>query len=243
MTQRSQVPIQPLQRGDPPMLGDVMLRGRLASSDAGVVFAGQLVDEPVAVVMLSEGAEADSFARARFEEAGAALSDTEPGGVLASERGAEVAPWFAVPAGDGWVGGIGRSESLLAAVTLADVAPVGQVNGPEFRPHWFRRRGAGRWRIWPLPWPASLTAAARWTLVAAFALMVAIASVALWIAVLIFHTQPPAPRPPQVNRTTLPPPAPMTLPNPSHKPSPAPGHSTPPRTSRGTGGVPIPPIV
>jgi hypothetical protein len=241
MTQRSQVPIQPLQRGDPPMLGDVMLRGRLASTDAGVVFAGQLVDEPVAVVMLSEGAEADSFARARFEEAGAALSDTEPGGVLVSERDAEVAPWFAVPAGEGWVGGISRSESLLAAATLADVAPVGRVSGPDFRPHWFRRRGAGRWRIWPLPWPASLTAAARWTLVAAFGLMVAIASLALWIAVLIFHTQPPAPRPPQENRTTLPPPAPMTLPKPSHKPSSVPGHSTPPRP--GTGGVPIPPIV
>jgi hypothetical protein len=73
--------------------------------------------------------------------------------------------------------------------------------------------------------------------------MVAIASVALWIAVLIFHTQPPAPRPPQVNRTTLPPPAPMTLPKPSHKPSPAPGRSTPPPTSRGTGGAPVPPIV
>jgi hypothetical protein len=241
MTQRSQVPIQPLQRGDPPMLGDVMLRGRLASTDAGVVFAGQLVDEPVAVVMLSEGAEADSFARARFEEAGAALSDTEPGEVLVSERDAEVAPWFAVPAGEGWVGGISRSESLLAAATLADVAPVGRVSGPDFRPHWFRRRGAGRWRIWPLPWPASLTAAARWTLVAAFGLMVAIASLALWIAVLIFHTQPPAPRPPQENRTTLPPPAPMTLPKPSHKPSSVPGHSTPPRP--GTGGVPIPPIV
>jgi hypothetical protein len=224
------------------MLGDVMLRGRLASSEAGVVFAGQLVDEPVAVVMLSEGAEADSFARARFEEAGAALSHADPGGVLASERDAEVAPWFAVPAGEGWVGGIGRSESLLAAATLADVTPVGQVSGPDFRPHWFRRRGAGRWRIWPLPWPASLTAAARWTLVAAFGLMVAIASVALWIAVLIFHTQPPAPRPPQENRTTLPPPAPMTLPKPSHRPSPAPAHSTPP-TQRGTGGVPIPPIV
>jgi hypothetical protein len=243
MTQRSQVPIQPLQRGDPPMLGDVMLRGRLASSDAGVVFAGQLVDEPVAVVMLSEGAEADSFARARFQEAGAALSDAEPGGVVASEQDAGVAPWFAVPAGEGWVGGIGRSESLLAAVTLADIAPVGQVSGPEFRPHWFRRRGAGSWRIWPLPWPASLTAAARWTLVAAFGLMVAIASVALWIAVLIFHTQPPAPRPPELNKTTLPPPAPMTLPKPSHKPSSAPGRSTAPPTSRGTGGVPIPPIV
>jgi hypothetical protein len=225
------------------MLGDVMLRGRLASSDGGVVFAGQLVDEPVAVVMLSEGAQADSFARARFEQAGAALSDAEPGGVLASERDAEVAPWFAVPAGEGWAGGIGRSESLLAAVTLADVTPVGQVNGPEFRPHWFRSRGAGRWRIWPLPWPGSLTAAARWTVVAAFGLMVAIASLALWIAVLIFHTQPPAPRPPQVNRTTLPPPAPMTLPKPPHKPAPAPGHSTPPPTSRGTGGAPIPPIV
>jgi hypothetical protein len=224
------------------MLGNVMLRGRLETSDAGVVFAGQLVDEPVVVVMLSEGAEADSFARARFEAAGAALVDESPDDVLGSDREPEVAPWFAIATGDGWAEGVGRSRSLLAAVTLDDVAPVGEVSGPGFRPHWFQRRGVGRWRLWPLPWPASLTAAARWTFVAAFALMVAIASVALWIAVLIFHTQPPAPRPPQVNRTTLPPPAPLTLPKPSARPSPVPTHSTPP-TRRTSGGVPVPPIV
>jgi hypothetical protein len=245
MTQRPQVQMQPLQRGDPPMLGDVMLRGRLGSCDAGVVFAGQLVDEPVAVVMLSEGAEGDSFARARFEAAGAALAEREAdggdhAGVLAFDRDAEVSPWFAIAAGEAWADGVGVSRSLLAAATLEDVAPVGEVRGPDFRPHWYRRRGVGRWRMWPLPWPTSLTSAGRWTFVAAFALMVAIASVALWIAVLIFQAQPPAPRPPHVSRTSLPPPAPMTLPRPSAKPRP---HPSLPSLAPRTTGVPIPPIM
>lgn len=247
MTQRSQVRVQPLERGDPPMLGDVLLRGRLGASDAGVVYAGQLVDQAVAVVLLSGGAEVDSFARARFEAAGEALADEggsrgETGDVLASERDAEVAPWFAIAAGVAWAEGLGASRRLLDAVTLDDVEPVGAVRGPGFRPHWYRRRGLGRWRIWPLPWPVSFSAAGRWTFVAAFALMVGIASMALWIAVLIYHTQPPAPRPPQVNRTSVPPPAPMTLPKPqtngphtSGQPN-RPGH-------RRTGGVPAPPIV
>jgi hypothetical protein len=246
MTKRPQNQVQPLQRGDPPMLGDVLLRGRLGSSDAGVVFAGQLVDQPVAVVMLSEGAETDSFARARFEAAGQALvaavdADDDTGDVLAFEGSADVAPWFAFAAGDAWADGVGVSRSLLAAATLEDVGPVGEVSGPDFRPHWYQRRGIGRWRVWPLPWPTSLTSAGRWTFVAAFALMVAIASMALWIAVLIFNTQPPAPRPTQVSPTTLPPPAPMTLPRPTIKPSP-----TPPRTARPlrpSNGAPQPPIV
>jgi hypothetical protein len=123
---------------------------------------------------------------------------------------------------------------------LRDVAPAGEVRGPDFRPHWYRRRGAGRWRVWPLPWPTSLNTAGRWTFVAAFALMVAIASLALWIAVLIYHTQPPAPRP-QVNRTSVPPPAPMTLPKPTNGPRPS---TLPNRPGpRHSAGVPAPPIV
>jgi hypothetical protein len=246
MTQLSQGRVQPLERGDPPMLGDVLLRGRLSSSDAGVVYAGQLVDEPVAVVLLSDGAEIDSFARARFEAAGEALadeatSDGEPGTVLASERDEDVAPWFAIATGDAWSGGLDASRRLLDAVVLRDVASVGEVRGPDFRPHWFRRSGAGRWRVWPLPWPSSLDAAGRWTFVAAFALMTAIASVALWIAVLIYHTQPPAPHPPQVSRTSVPPPAPMTLPKPSNGPRPStqPNRPGPSNTVR----VPTPPFV
>jgi hypothetical protein len=248
MTQRPPVRVQPLRHGDPPMLGDVMLRGRLGASDAGVVFAGQLVDQPVAVVMLADGAEVDSFARARFEAAGMALSedaeaDDEAGNVVASDRSSEVAPWFAIAAGEAWSDGLNLSRRLLAAATLDDVAPVGRVSGPDFRPHWYRRRGVGRWRVWPLPWPAALGGAGRWTVLAAFALMVGIASVALWIAVLIYHTQPPAPRPPQVTRTTVPPPAPMTLPKPTIRPSPpSTGSGVPSPGPRGTGG-PLPPIV
>ena len=217
MTQRSQVRVQPLGRGDPPMLGDVMLRGRLGSSDAGIVYAGQLVDEPVAVVLLSTAPRwtpsrctVRGGRRPLADEDG---SDHEVGGVLACERAGDVAPWFAIAAGDAWSNGLDASRRLLDAVTLDDVAPVGAVRGP----------GAARTGTGVAASAAGVSGPCRgprhwappdWTFVAAFALMVGIASMVLWIAVLIYHTQPPAPRPPQVTRTSVPPPAPMTLPKP-----------------------------
>ena len=218
MDQRPRPRLRPLERRDPPMLGDVMLEGRLADSDAGVVFAGQLVDQPVAVVMLSEGAEADSYARARFDKAVGALHAAGRGDeIVASDRELEVAPWVALasgePSGDRWSRPLATSNALLAAVTLQDVHPVGQQVGPSFRPHWYRRNGVGRWRLWPIPWPATLTTAGRWTFIASFALMVAIAALALWIVTRIFEDQPPPPTP-TVTRN-VPPPPPMTLPSPS----------------------------
>src|SRR6476659_1701754 len=38
--------VLPLLRGDPPRLGDIALSGRLEVSDAGIVYAGVLADEP-----------------------------------------------------------------------------------------------------------------------------------------------------------------------------------------------------
>lgn len=243
MTLGQHLTVHPLERRDPPMLGAVMIRGRLTSSDAGVVYAGQLIDEPVAVVMLSEGAEADSFARARFEAAAQTLVDEGACDVAALDRDADVSPWVALAAGNTWTEALDACRRLLAAATLDDVVPVGDARGPDFRPHWYRRRGVGRWRVWPLPWPGALGSAGRWTFVAAFVLMIAIAALALWIAIRIFETQPPAPPPPQITRTP-PPPPPMTLPKPSTSvpanPSNGPTQSAPQSTG---GATSIPPVV
>ena len=211
--------VSPLLRTDPPRLGEIDLSGRLATSDAGVVYAGLLAGDPVVVALLSGGAETDSYARARFHDA---VHDPSPGGsgskVVAAEDDPEISPWAAVPARS-WADGVTLASALLAPVTLESVEPVDRQRGPEFRPHWWRSSEPGRWRAWPLPWPASLTASGRWTYVASFAIVLAIASVALFIAVKLFEGQPPAPVPPPF-------PAP-SVPIPSVGPSPTDGPTSP----------------
>jgi hypothetical protein len=211
--------VQPLLRADPPRLGDIALSGRLDVSDAGIVYAGVLADEPVAVAMLTSGAEADGYARARFHDA---VRDARLAGsdvtVVAGEDEPEIAPWVAVRA-DSWADAAKLAGALLAPVTVEHVSPVGAVRGPAFRPYWHSRGGPGRWRTWPLPWPPSLTATGRWTYVASFALVLAIASVALFIAVQLFDNQPPAPVGPPF-------PAPST-PIPTERPTPSTGPTSP----------------
>lgn len=238
------VSVSPLHRRDPRKLGGVHIGGRLAATDTGIVYAGQLDGRPVAVAMLSEGAELDSYARARFAQARDSLASsgtpTEPAGasaegsdsptVLAGDDDIDIAPWVAVPA-DTWDAGLAATAALLAPVTLEQMPPVGVPQGPEFRPYWTARRGVGRWRIWPLPWPTSLTSASRWTFVAAFALVLAIAAIALWIAVKLFQNQAPAP--PGPGPGPLPLPTPVS-PSKSTSPPPSPSGSTPPTTSGGT---------
>lgn len=196
--------VRPLLRSDPPRLGEIDLSGRLEVSDAGIVYAGVLADEPVAVALLTAGAERDSYARARFHDAvrDARLAGTDTF-VVAGEDEPEIAPWVAVRAGS-WADGAKLAGALLAPVTLGDLVPAGDVRGPDFRPHWQSRGGPGRWRTWPLPWPTGLTAAGRWTYVASFALVLAIASVALFIAVRLFDNQPPAPIGPPFPAPTTP---------------------------------------
>jgi hypothetical protein len=219
MTDSAHVAIRPLERRDPPMLGAVMIHGRLASSDAGVIYAGQLVDQQVVVVTLTDGAESDSFGRARFDLAVQSVAEGASTDVLASDRAADVSPWVAFAVVEDWDGALTAAHGTLAAVTLADVEAVGTVQGPGFRPHWYRRRGVGRWRLWPLPWPSALTAAGRWTMLAAFGLMLTIAALALWLTTLVFQHQPTPPPPnPRVSRNQVPPPPPVSLPKPSTAP-------------------------
>lgn len=238
------VPLLPLERRDPPALGGIELTGRLTSTDSGVVYAGRAGGQPVVVVVLTEGAERDSYARARFQQAAGAVSGGGPDGVVAADADVDIAPWVAVRA-DTWQDGLGAARALLAPVTLEHLPDVGEPAGPVFRPHWAERNGVGRWRLWPLPWPAALTAASRWTYLAAFALMLAIAAIALWIAVRIFEDQPPVPPGPG--------PGPIPLPTPTSPPTSGPGSPTPtptpppttgPGGTDGTGGTTTaPPIV
>jgi hypothetical protein len=221
--------VMPLLNSDPPRLGDISLSGRLEVTDSGIVYAGVLADQPVAVAMLTRGAETDSYARARFHDAvrDARLAGTDAA-VVAGEDEPEISPWVAVRA-DSWDDGAKLAGALLAPVALEHVAPVGTMRGPGFRPHWFDRPGPGRWRVWPLPWPSALSAAGRWTYVASFALVLAISSVALFIAIKLFENQPPAP----VN-----PPYPTPgLPTPSvSPPTPSPSTGTPSPSPHPPGG-------
>ncbi len=229
--------VAPLQTRDPRTLGGVRLVGRLSATDTGIVYAGQLNGQQVAVAMLTEGAELDSYARARFLQARYSLA-----AVPASDADLDIAPWVAVPAGTGR-DGLAAATAVLAPVSLEHVPPVGNRQGPEFRPHWTRRGGVGRWRIWPLPWPDSLAAASRWTYVASFALVLAIAAIALLIAVRIFQNQAPAPPGPGPGPVPLPTPvspspSPSGTPSPTPTPTPSPGGTVGPGPTV-TGAPPI----
>lgn len=228
----SELAVRPLRRGDPPKLGAVRLAGVLWHDDSGVVYAGDLGAEPAVVVVLSAGAEVDSLARARFHDAlaGCGPSRTTVGPLAWGEE-PDVAPWAALPA-PSWRDGLDRARDLLSTVALGDIGTALPARGPWFRPHWFHRRGVGRWRVWPLPWPTRLSSAGRWTFVASFALVLAIAAVALFIAVRLLQNQGPAPLPPPYPQPT---PSPTSTPSPpSPNPSPSP-RSTPPGGPNGGG--------
>lgn len=241
------VELSRLLRRDPPRVGDFTLVGRIDRHDAGMTYVGRLdpigttpsalspdraksasddadrANADVVVVMLSAGAEADSYARARFREAVRDLAEDQPGMIVASEDQQDLAPWVAFTA-PSWSEGRRLGRRLLRAVTLEDRAPVGTVRGPEFRPHWWERAGIGRWRLWPLPWPAGLSSAGRWTFLASFAVICAIAALALWIVVQVFqHQPPPAPTPgpgPGPNPPSTSPTRPPDTPSPGPTPTP-----------------------
>jgi hypothetical protein len=197
----------------------------------------QIDDERrVAVVMLTAGAESDSYARARFRNAIADLDRDCPDAIVAEEDEEDLAPWVAV-AVVSWDDGLAVGRRLLGAVTLEEQAPLGAVHGPEFRPHWWERVTVGRWRLWPLPWPSRLSSAGRWTFLAAFAVICAIAAIALWIAIQVFRNQPPPAPAPGPGPGPNPPPSPSpTSPSPTDRPGPLP-------TQGGPTGRTIPPIV
>ncbi len=245
MGQKERPPtLLPLRPGDPPSLGDIELTARLqngdaaVASDAGIVYAGRSGDQPVVVVMLTAGAEQDSYGRARFQDTLAETVHGHPELVVAAEDDPDLSPWAALRA-ESWHDGLDRAGALLAPVALTDADRHQAAVGPTFRPHWAGRNTPGRWRVWPLPWPATLTSAPRWTFAASFAIVLALAAIALFIAVRLFHNLPPAP---------VPPPFPQPGPTSPATPTPTPTTPSTPSGPPGTSGPPTvgpgqPPIV
>jgi hypothetical protein len=200
----------------------VLLTARLDADESAVVFAGERDGEPVVAVMLSTGAAADSYARARFRDA-VEERQRRSDDVIEYENDSDFAPWVAISA-ESYAAGTAAASSMVAAITLADRTTVGSKKGPDFRPHWFRNSRLGRWRMWPLPWPRWLRSVGMWTFSAAFALVLAIATTALVISVLLLRTLPPPPVPP----------SPSTGPGLPIPPIPTPSRTSPPNTTPGS---------
>jgi hypothetical protein len=180
----------PLLPDDPPRIGQFLLRERLVTDDAAVVFRGVASGEQAAVVLLTAGADDDPAARGRFRRAVDELMTSSPESVAASDFDPEVAPWIAIPL----VGGRSPDvvHDLLNAVTMRPPGPSAPPRGPDFVPHWHPRRTPGRWRLWPLPWPAAGEAASRVALLWALALVMVLATLAVLIAIWLFRHQPPS---------------------------------------------------
>jgi hypothetical protein len=180
----------PLLPDDPPRIGQFLLRERLVTDDAAVVFRGVANGEQAAVVLLTAGADGDPAARGRFRRRADELMTSSPESVAASDFDPEVAPWIAIPL----VGGRSPDvvHDLLNTVTMRTTGPSAPTRGPDFVPHWHPRRAPGRWRLWPLPWPAAGDAASRAALLWALALVMMLATLAVLIAIWLFRHQPPS---------------------------------------------------
>lgn len=210
---------EPLLPSDPPKIGDFWLDSRLAAAPSGVAFlAHETGDEnPVMVVMLSQGASNDSAARDRFAgEVNKMHIDTvvarggegqDDGRLAVRFRSEEddpdlpdawpLAPWVAL-AYDGSPMALAEAERLLATVDLSRAAPLSDPSGPSYRLHWIDETSTGTWRVWPLPWPGRHDRAGWVTIFISWLLMVLMAALALLIAVLIFSNAPEQAPPPPV---------------------------------------------
>jgi hypothetical protein len=249
-------PALPLQPEDPPRVGDFWLRGRIAATPSGYLYAGQ--DDAgghAVVVMMTEGSADDAAARDRFQFAIEQL----PAEVLVARNSTDdddLALWAAIgPVGtdDGSSSAADSRQiaeryghDLLSAVLMDRVPHLGRFRGPDFLHYWESRRRPGLFRLWPLPWPSSLRAASRLALVLSLLTMLLLMLIALFVAWLLFRNQPevdPGPVIPEPTGTltvtvtpTTPPPNPSPTPSsgPSTGPSGSPSTSPSPTGSDGT---------
>jgi hypothetical protein len=251
-------PVRPLLPEDPPKVGEFWLRGRLTANAAGIVYAGR--DETgrdAAVAMMAEGSADDAAARDRFGHA----VDQLPGQAVLARNSADdddLALWVAVtdpgenqpdPDLDGrppQVTEVAHEHAarVLSAVLMDRIPHLGRFRGPDFLHHWDGRRRPGLFRLWPLPWPATLRTASRLALILSLLTMLLLMALAILIAWLLFRNQPqvdPGPVIPDPNGTatvTVTPSSPPTS-GPGTSPSNGPTTTVPqPTTGPPSSGLP-----
>lgn len=122
--------MQPLDRSDPPRLGDISLRGRIAAGGMGRVFYGVTDDyEQVAVKVIREDLVSRAEVRARFSREIEALRTVQAPHVAAlveaSEGDDDEQPWLAVE----YVRGLSLKEYVESRgpLSLTDAATLGAV--------------------------------------------------------------------------------------------------------------------
>jgi hypothetical protein len=230
----------PLRPDDPPRIGQFQLQERLVTDDAAVVFRGLANGQQAAVVLLTAGADNDPAARGRFRRAVDELRTSSPTSVAASDFDHEVAAWTAIPLlADRPPQAV---HDLLNAVTMRTHAASAPSRGPDFVPHWHPQRTPGRWRLWPLPWPATGEAASRAALLWALALVMVLATLAVLIAIWLFHHQPPSQVPLPQNSPTPSSPAPSQPTTPSNTGPTHPSNSPTPSFTNSGGSPATPPV-
>ena len=209
----------PLLPTDPPKVGDYWLDARLVAAPSGVAFIGHdAANNPVMVLLLSEGAAADAGARDRFAGAvnqlhidtvlargGHGQGDGRLGRRWVDDRNDDpqvtgqvpATPWVAL-AYDASPGSGAEAARLLAEVDLSRVPLQGSPAGPDYRLHWIDRFRPGLAKLWPLPWPGRYDRAGWLSILASWLLMMLLSALAVLIAILIFQQAPPVSPPPPV---------------------------------------------
>ena len=241
------VPVSPLLPDDPPRVGGFWLDARLSATPAGIAFtAHDEQNQPVMLLLLSEGAAADAAARARFSgEVNALHIDTvlarggqgqDTGRLGRKFRGDEndpatpdprpAAPWAALTY-DGTPVAAAEAARILDTVQLDTLPAQGQPSGPEYQQYWIERVRPGLARLWPLPWPGRYDRAGWRTILVSWLLMLLLAALAVLIAILIFRNQPPQSPPPPTGGSGSPPPQSGSPPPQSGSPSPQSGSPSP----------------
>jgi len=197
------------------MVGGFWLDGRLTARPSGITFlahdgGASSNQEPVMLIMLSQGAAEDAAARDRLAgEVNKMHADTviarggagQDEGRLASKYRCDAdepipsddvaeAPWVAL-AYDGSVDAIAEADRVLRSVDLSSTPPIGTMSGPGFQLPWVTHTQPGNWRRWPLPWPGRRDRASWVSILVSWLLMIVLAALALLIVILLFQIPPP----------------------------------------------------
>ncbi|MCL2784856.1 MAG: hypothetical protein FWD55_05355 [Propionibacteriaceae bacterium] len=210
----SGVPTYPLHPVDPAKIGDFWPSARLLATTSGVAYLAyeDNAENPVMVIMLSQGAAEDPAARDRLagqvermdidtviarggldQDLGSYGSkfrseDDDPQGVDSVPQ----SPWVAL-AFDQSTRAIDEARRVLAEIDLSNYPAQGTVSGPNYKLHWSDRFAPGSTRVWPLPWPGRRDRGGRLTILASWLLMLLIAALAVLIMILLFSQAPETP--------------------------------------------------